>query len=335
MPFLPKARRVLSEDQAKFVCRLNFVDVHGNLGRGERLSETFFVTNDSKTITDIVGPKFRESMGSLEYNSLLKSQLLAYGVIDNVADGTENQKLIETLFILDAFENTLWLRSDNCFGHETAFLLKENRIWSNIYEGRRSLADGTYHQTLDMSANGFRDVVRLFRDSFLPNPTVVAQFHTKANSTRISRTMSHISRAQKTAFLSEKITFYCSALEALLSTSQAELSHQIAERAALITSENLDERVETYGLVKNGYSYRSKYIHGSVLKDSVEKIQAMARKLDGIVRKCLMTAINDSMLSAAIKNVAALDDYVLRKIFEGPLAREDRLPLNRKDGTKE
>jgi hypothetical protein len=40
-------------------------------------------------------------------------------------------------------------------------------------------------------------------------------------------------RAQKTGMFTEKITFYCSALEALFSTSHFELSHQIAERVAV------------------------------------------------------------------------------------------------------
>jgi len=262
-------------------------------------------------------------MGTLEYNSLLSSPLVAYSELDNVDEGTENDRLVELLRLLDQFETTLWLESDNCFGHETAFLIRPDQIWSNTIGGIRSSADGITRQSIELSADKFREVVRFFRGALHPNLAEIAQFHTKLNSNRFTRTMNHVGRAQKTSLLSEKITFYCSALEALLSTSQAELAHQISERVALISATTVDERMLIYRSVKECYSFRSKYIHGSVLKGETDKIQIMSKNLDEIVRKCIDAAFSKKRLAAAINDENTLDNYMIRKIFEGPSAVDD------------
>jgi hypothetical protein len=109
--------------------------------------------------------------------------------------------------------------------------------------------------------------------------------------------------------LAEKITFYCSALEALLSTSQAELSHQIAERVALISSQNVDERTEIYWLLKECYNFRSKYVHGSPLRDiGEEKIAKLTIKLDEAARRCFEKVMSDHELAQAVTDKEQLLD---------------------------
>lgn len=115
----------------------------------------------------------------------------------------------------------------------------------------------------------------------------------------------------------EKITFYCSALEALLSTSQSELSHQIAERVAVLCSKELAERVEIYKFIKGSYSFRSKYIHGSPIRDNEEDaVIKMSVKLDHIVRRTIEIAIADAVLMEALADEKKLDDFMLLKILE-------------------
>ena len=234
MPIVPKAQSGKS-NRATFLCRLNYIEIKGNLGRGERISEEFFITNDRERITGLLDPRFIGTMGSLEYNFIRTAPVVAYSRIDLPAHSTEHKKLVEHLLILDAFEDVFWLHTDNCVGHELAFLCTKQGIFSNIYQGIRSRSDGTQH-TVTLSADQIREIVRLFRETLLPDVSVQVRVHTKANSSRFTRALSLIGRAQKTTLLAEKITFYCSALEALLSTSQAELSHQIAERVALIST---------------------------------------------------------------------------------------------------
>jgi hypothetical protein len=139
---------------------------------------------------------------------------------------------------------------------------------------------------------------------------------TKLNSARISRALGFIHRAQQTDIPPEKIAFYCSSLEALLSTSQAELSHQVAERTALISTPHANERIDVYRLIKSGYSFRSKYVHGAPVKGDEQSVVSMSEKLDHALRNCMGCAMRNKELIEAIKNEDALDEYFLRKLFE-------------------
>jgi hypothetical protein len=162
------------------------------------------------------------------------------------------------------------LHADSCVGHEVAFIHdRKHGIWTNIYEGLRSRSDCSQDK-LEITANELRELIRLYRVLLKPAkansqtslatenqteakpglaaklagsaPYRLARIHTWTNSNRLSRALGHVGlahalghvgRAQKTGMFTEKITFYCSALEALFSTSQFELSHQVAERVAV------------------------------------------------------------------------------------------------------
>jgi hypothetical protein len=301
---------------ATFFCRLNYVQVQSDLGRGEEFSEGFFATNDRRTIASLVHPNLRVPMGSLEYDHFLESPLVAYCKIPNLAAGAEKKKVFERLMLLDAFENAFWLHGDSCVGHELAFIVNGHKIHSNLYQGMRTRSDGT-SATVTLSGDDFRELVQFFRSLMHPRLDLPpARFHTKGNSSRFSRALALIGRAQKTAFLSEKITFYCSALEALFSTSQAELAHQIAERVALISSLDAQARMQKYRFLKDCYSFRSKYIHGSPLKDLKEaEIAERSTRLDAAVRDAVEVALKDQTLGMALGDETALDNYMLEKIF--------------------
>jgi Apea-like HEPN len=247
----------------------------------------------------------------MEYRSFKESPVVAYARLDELPPGSEQTRLLEHLLLLDAFENVFWLHADSCVGHELAFMYDINRggIWSNLFEGLKSRSDSS-QDTLTITANQFRELIRLYR--ILLKPTEVdqknavafddrgktkpgllakvinsgklrlAKIHTRTNSNRLTRALGLIGRSQKTVMSSEKIAFYCSALEALFSTSQFELSHQIAERVAVMTGgSNKSDRLPTYRFVKECYSFRSKYVHGAPLKAADElKLEAMSEKLD-------------------------------------------------------
>jgi len=255
-------------------------------------------------------------MGNLEYRACLDSPLLAYCKIPDLPQGAETTKIIDLLLLLDSFEDTFWLHSDSCISHELAFIVNGPTIHSNLYLGIRCCAD-SHCRTITMPADSFRDLVRVYRRALHPNISVTrAQFHTKANSSRFSRAFDHISRAQRSAFFSEKIAFYCSALEALFSTQQAELAHQIAERVALISSSDPQQRMRKYSFLKDCYSFRSKYVHGSPLGDiGNTRMAETSVQLDELVRSAIEAAFKDEALSAALKEQSALDNYMLEKIF--------------------
>jgi hypothetical protein len=247
-------------------------------------------------------------------------------------------------------------------GHEVAFVLKGNNIWSNIYEGLRNRSD-TSQSILTISADKLRELVRLYRlflkpkliekpklidqkpgeaikpteaqkdtpseseheENFTPEivPDLakdasfnIAKFYTRANSNRFTRTLQFANRAQKTAMLAEKITFYCTALEALFSTSQNELTHQVAERVAVIAGSDRADRLPTYRFIKECYTLRSKYIHGSTQKPTEEAaIAVMCKRLDGLVRRSFNNASEDEELCLSIIKDENLDEIMLKRLF--------------------
>jgi hypothetical protein len=269
----------------------------------------------------------------------------AYARLDHLPNGSEQSRLVEHLILLDAFENVFWLHADSCVGHEVAFIHDQKRgIWTNIYEGARSRSDGS-QGGLEITANELRGLIRAYKIILKPskidsqtslateNQTEaklglmakaaeaarfrVARSHTKTNSHRFSRALSYVGRAQKTGFLTEKITFYCSALEALFSTSQFELGHQIAERVAVTGTSSRSDRLPTYRFVKDCYSFRSKYIHGTAIKESDEmKLEGMCTKLDALVRQSFQNVLEDKILAKVIFSEGDLEEVMLARLFE-------------------
>jgi hypothetical protein len=143
-----------------------------------------------------------------------------------------------------------------------------------------------------------------------------AFFATKENSNRISRALSLVDRARTSKNFTEKIAFYCSGLEAMFSTSTAELTHQIAERVALISHNAKTERFETFRFVKKCYSLRSKFIHGDTIKGSVSELSDLSSRLDSVCRKAIKTAFEDSEFWKAMSDQESLEVYFYSKIFE-------------------
>jgi hypothetical protein len=327
-----------------FCCRLVFLSVKGN-GRGERIDEDFFITNDRITIQGLMPEVFQPSIGRMEYRNFQESPVAAYARLDHLPDGSEQSRLLEHLLLLDAFENVFWLHADSCVGHEVAFIHdRKHGIWTNIYEGLRSRSDCSQDK-LEITANELRELIRLYRVLLKPTkansqtslateneteakpglaakvagsaPYRLARIHTRTNSNRLSRALGHVGRAQKTGMFTEKITFYCSALEALFSTAQFELSHQVAERVAVTGTRSRSDRLPTYRFVKDCYSFRSKYIHGAPLKASDEmKLEGMCTKLDALVRQSFQKVFQDEILAKAILSEADLDEVMLARLLE-------------------
>jgi hypothetical protein len=83
-----------------FCCRLHYIRVEGHLGRGERISENFFVTNDRTIIENLIPKHVVAAMGELEYRSLKESPVVAYARLNNLSAGSEQSTLFEHLLLL-------------------------------------------------------------------------------------------------------------------------------------------------------------------------------------------------------------------------------------------
>lgn len=98
----------------------------------------------------------------------------------------------------------------------------------------------------------------------------------------------YIHFARSNAAIPLKILMYVTAMEALVSTTTSELSHQVAERIAQMLTSDKDVRVEVYSKIKKAYGYRSKAAHGESLKGTEQDMGAFLTEIDGYLR-ILMT----------------------------------------------
>lgn len=97
----------------------------------------------------------------------------------------------------------------------------------------------------------------------------------------------YVAMARKEPVIPVKILMYCSAMEALVASSTMELSHQVAERVAVLIGKNKDERCQIYYDIKKGYDTRSKIAHGDLIKKNESIIKEDAKKLDNYLRQLL------------------------------------------------
>jgi hypothetical protein len=87
--------------------------------------------------------------------------------------------------------------------------------------------------------------------------------------------------------LTIKVLMYITAMEALVSTSTAELSHQVAERVAILLSADVNERLNIYNEIKKGYGVRSKAAHGEPLKGTEQDVKDLLVRLDDYMRRLM------------------------------------------------
>ena len=124
-------------------------------------------------------------------------------------------------------------------------------------------------------------------------------------------------------------------LEALLLTSSSEVTHTLAERAAVLVEKTVDERKTLYQLLKKLYGIRSKIVHGSVgIKRGIQHVDQfsisakvasvpraeLADMIDLTIRVIIAASLNEDYQSAIRsknkKDVASnLNDFFLTQLF--------------------
>jgi len=126
-------------------------------------------------------------------------------------------------------------------------------------------------------------------------------------------------------------------LEALLSTSNEGITHQIAERGAILLSKDGNERYNIYKQIKNLYNIRSRVIHGNAFPkkgvQTVESLMIDAKKamvplskvteLVGIASKLIRTVLHNQEPVSIMQRLGSedtidkqLNEFFLKRLFE-------------------
>lgn len=308
--------------KTQFVTALYNLEVSENLGRGDKLSDSMFLTNDPSAISKLIDPALVPIIGAMEYDAIRNAKAVVYGVDEMDGDITPADHLKTKLFTVSAFLNALWLAEDNAVNQEVGFLFYQRGLKSTVDSNSLALhfskANGEEH-SLTFSRQVLRQVRKFFRETVYLEEKPFEKDVTKlaGKIPRVSRALYFIQQARAASDLAIKIAIFCSALESLFATNQAELSHQLAERTACFLEAELDARLKIYRAIKSAYSVRSKIVHGDVLKMSiVERLPTISEQCDDLLRRCLVQIFSGPEVRQAFESTSQnLDEYLISLIF--------------------
>lgn len=279
-----------------FFCGLDQISIPMTSRNGERYNDVYYITRDSVKIQILVRPVLA-NIGSVEANYLMhqaKAVIYRNGSFECETATHEaisqalDQQLIEDMKSIKVLDRALWMIKDNACHFDRAWITGTigglTVINNNVWASHHSCADGTFREVAFSSDE--MKLARSIRRPVAPHlngtgrPTVLGK-----GSLRYERFEYFIAAARATIDVAVKIAEYCSGLEALVSTSQQELSHQVSERVASVLAGPGNKRIAIYKIVKKAYGFRSKTVHGASFKPAeVEQLRDCARDIDDICR---------------------------------------------------
>lgn len=312
-----------------FFTGIDQIDLPVVQGRGERFKDVYYITTDPARIREIAEPH-RATLGNLESAYFTNgAKACVYRISESEIawdDPAESLRsvLVDDMSSIGALQFSLWLLRDNALHFDRAWIVADVRghqiVNNNIWEGRHSLADGTFNSiTFDeeeFRAARLSTAARTLHIQSSSNPTMLV-----GGSLRFQRFQYFVGSARSSADVAIKIAQYCSGLEALVSTAQSELSHQVSERVSAVLSMSGSDPLVTYKSVKEAYGYRSKVVHGASFRAAdLPKLLRCASTIDQICREMALAYLDsETGLNAAIEGSdQAATDYFLRRLMSFP-----------------
>lgn len=282
-------------------------------------SNNLIFSKESPIVHFIVGKgSLKEHIGTIEFSNLLNrntilnnSKILVKDINKRILSEETNKLSMNFLALGTILLNSLWFIKDNNCNLGTIYSLfpefKDDVI-------RRDSTIVFSNSTCDFKKTKFtakeiKSAIKIF-NLILPLFTIdkklldnespeklsdgysASEFNDiNYNSfNRVSRALQFLESARTDLVLPSKISRYIGVYEVLFSTNPGDISHKISERCALYTSQDLDERLNIFSLIKKAYSVRSKYVHGQDLskgtKDS-SQLKDICKKIDDLTRKVL------------------------------------------------
>ena len=233
------------------------VHVQGDLGLGIEIGFGLRLTNDRDRIDGFFSDHFKRTVGALETLTLLNADSVVYEFSRIRTEEIDRQVLINRLndFMarLGMFKVGLWLLKDNSVDFDLCFSevphgKNPSQITSNAVAVAASDCTGQV-VTTTFTAAELQAIASLLSSS-ISDVMSLEQPMRPPRLGRIGRALYLVQAARAYRDLGLKIGFYCTCLEALFSTSAAELSHKLAERLAYFISAEPAERASVYAGMK-------------------------------------------------------------------------------------
>ena len=305
-----------------FITAIQDLIISENLGRGDRISPELFITNDLSFIKSLLTDEFRLMAGKLETDFILTSNVIIYGRNDVNDNNFVGQDYLKRQMVrLQFFLNFIWLLKDNSANFDMAFLqyneLRGVRIDKNFISAVYTNCNGE-RDTVTLSREELKLARRIFREKFSKEPVELENgTRLQKGINRISKVLYFLQAARSNSDLAIKIVEYCTCLEALFSTSSAELSHQLSERIALFLGDSVEERRDIFSKIKEAYGIRSTIVHGDLLSPSkIKKLHTIAENCDNFLRGIISKFFSDEKLIDIFSSLPEqLDGYFLNLIL--------------------
>lgn len=265
-----------------------------------------------------LGIEFEKSIGKLEATALASSSALILLREQNVEEKGGMDFLNACMEKAQAFVHFLWSVKDNAANIELGFLKEGGESSSDHHSNSRSsfftLSDGltadvsfTESET-KLAANGFGRMKTF--ESIEQKGTLLS-----SHANRFSVFFYHLQAGRSTNDIALKIERFCTGLEALFSSSNSELAHQLAERTAFFLENDPQNRLSVYKMIKSAYAVRSKVSHGATLKHGqIENLPVLARDMDEILRRIFSSLVDEPEMMSRFSKAFDIDDYFVNLI---------------------
>lgn len=243
------------------------------------------------------GNHLAANIGNLEMQSLLNSVCLV-AELDRNTEVSALDELHQFNQIAVSIAAHLWCTRDCAVNVDVGFMI-ERVDGGAIIVHKRTIRTYFYNsngEALVKTRFGYKELKAAGHDSFT-GFFLTLKGHGKLTQTigtsrvkslvRKDRFYYWVQDARKQDDLLTRISLYITALEALLSTSNSELAHQLSERVAFfLPNLNGVERNHYYRRMKRAYAFRSKGLHGDVIKSNeIPELNDLSEFLDEVCRR--------------------------------------------------
>lgn len=311
-----------------FFTGLNQIELSATSQRGERFADLYYLTTDPTRIREVISP-FAGALGNVETSYLAggAAKALIYRSSKQEVDeaniaGSLNRLLIEDMVALNKLQYNLWVVKDNAAHFDRGWIAAAENLMmpiinNNTWGTRTSCADGSF-EAVHFDIEELRNARLISNGPLLHMGSGQTSTMLTSESLRYSRLSYFVGAGRSTSDVAMKIAQYCSGMEALVSTAQTELSHQVSERVSAVLEPPGEKRIALFKQVKEAYGFRSKAVHGATLKPKdAERLEECARRVDQVCRDLVLAYFDsENGFRAAIeKSEQATTEFFINRVL--------------------
>ena len=320
----------MAQREFSFITSLENLRIDRPLGSNWTIAGDLKISNSQSVASRLLTELLKELIGKLEVNQILSGRPFVYSVseypVEETSEEMQKELLVAHLVHVQAFTNALWLVKDNSVNFNLGFLQfpyqgQQARVSSNFLSATFSDASTINAETsfdeaeLKQAISLYNKMYGQSHDEFnipqLP-PLALGQYD------RASRSMYFVQAARAATHLPEKVAYFCTCFESLVSTSPTEIGHQVAERVASLIAETPSEALEIYRNLKRAYDTRSKLVHGGQLGRTECRYRTDSKNCDAYLRRLFHVLLGNSEIREAIEQEEnEVNEFFLRRLLGG------------------